>query len=164
MRVYEIVPGLYQSPTPQTPDDAVFTDADGNEVDISAIVDLEGGIDPVVPQGELADVYLYWPILDGPLPEEDILRTMARFISGLMDCGYRVLVHCKAGKNRASLVSGRVLIEKGLEPEEAVMLLRERRGDDVLRNLAFLDWLMKERPGSGAPVSLSRETGDVAQR
>ena len=164
MRVYEIVTGLYQSPTPQTPDDSVFTDADGNEVGINAIVDLEGGIDPVVPQGELADVYLYWPILDGPLPDENTLRTIARFVAGLMDRGYRVLVHCKAGKNRASLVSGRVLIERGFEPEEAVRLLRERRGDDVLRNIAFLDWLMKERPGSGTPVSLSRKPGDVAQR
>jgi hypothetical protein len=52
MRVYEIVPGLYQSPTPRTPEDRVFTDVDGNGVEIHPIIDLEGGIDPVVPQRE----------------------------------------------------------------------------------------------------------------
>src|SRR5438045_3314204 len=30
VRVHEIVPGLYQSPTLLTPDDAEFTDPDGN--------------------------------------------------------------------------------------------------------------------------------------
>jgi hypothetical protein len=144
MEVHEIIPGLYQSPTPVTPEDADFTDPEGKPVDIRCIVDLEGGIDPVVPQGELADVYLYWPILDGPLPDEPTLRVMARFVSGLLDCGYQVLVHCKAGKNRASLLTGRVLIERGVEPEEAVRLLRERRAADVLRNRAFLDWLLRE--------------------
>jgi hypothetical protein len=144
MRVYEIVPGLFQSPTPRTPEDRVFTDVDENEVEIHAIIDLEGGIDPVVPQAELSDVYVYWPILDGPLPNEDTVRALARFISSLLDCGYKVLVHCKAGKNRASLVTGRVLIERGHEPKGAVDLLRERRGDDILGNATFLDWLMQE--------------------
>jgi hypothetical protein len=144
MEVHEIIPGLFQSRTPATPEDADFTDPQGQRVEINCIVDLEGGIDPVVPQGELADVYLYWPILDGPLPDERTLRTMARFVSGLLDSGYRVLVHCKAGKNRASLLSGRVMIERGIEPEEAVRLLRERRAPDVLRNQAFLDWLLRE--------------------
>jgi protein-tyrosine phosphatase len=91
-------------------------------------------------------VYLYWPILDGPLPEEDTIRTIARFVSGLMDRGYQVLVHCRAGKNRASLVAGSALIERGFEPEAAVDLLRERRAIDVLSNVTFLEWLMNERP------------------
>jgi hypothetical protein len=61
MIVHEIVPGLFQSPTPETREDARFTDPDDNEVHINAIVDLEGGIDPVVPQAS-------WPtcISTGP--------------------------------------------------------------------------------------------------
>jgi hypothetical protein len=122
------------------------SDVDGNEVEIHAIIDLEGGIDPVVPQRELSDVYIYWPILDGPLPNEDTVRGLARFISSLLDCGYKVLMHCRAGKNRASLVTGRVLIERGYEPEGAVRLLRDRRAEDILGNATFLDWLMQEDP------------------
>ncbi len=69
---------------------------------------------------------------------------MARFISGLMDAGYRVLVHCNQGLNRASLVTGRTLIERGMAPRDAVDLLRERRSPDVLFNERFREWLLHE--------------------
>jgi protein tyrosine phosphatase (PTP) superfamily phosphohydrolase (DUF442 family) len=144
MRVYEIVPGLYQSPTP---DEHIFTNGDGHQVDINALIDLEGDIDPVVPQRKIGDVYLYWPIDDGELKDPLTVRSAAQLISGLMDAGYQVLVHCRAGMNRASLVTGRVLIHRGMEPEEAVKLLQERRHPEVLSNVAFREWLMGERPG-----------------
>jgi hypothetical protein len=79
MRVYEIAPGLYQSPTP---DERIFTDGDGHQVDINALIDLEGDIDPVVPQRKIGDVYLYWPIEDGELKDPLTVRSVARFISG----------------------------------------------------------------------------------
>jgi protein-tyrosine phosphatase len=144
MRVYEIVPGLYQSPTPE---EHPFTDGDGHQVDINALIDLEGDIDPVVPQRKIGDVYVYWPIEDGELKDPLTVQGLARFVSGLMDAGYRVLVHCRAGMNRASLVTGRVLIHRGMEPEDAISLLRERRDPEVLSNIAFRGWLLGERPG-----------------
>jgi protein tyrosine phosphatase (PTP) superfamily phosphohydrolase (DUF442 family) len=144
VRVYEIIPGLYQSPTPT---EHVFTDGDGHQVDINALIDLEGDIDPVVPQRKIGDVYVYWPIEDAELHDALTVRGLAAFISGLVDAGYRVLVHCKAGMNRASLVIGRVLIHRGMEPEEAVALLEERRDPEVLSNAAFREWLLGERPG-----------------
>ena len=144
MRVYEIVPGLYQSPTP---DEHIFTDGDGHQVDINALIDLEGDIDPVVPQRKIGDVYLYWPIEDGELKDPLTVRSVAQLTSGLIDAGYHVLVHCRAGMNRASLVSGRVLVHRGMEPEEAIELLQERRHPEVLSNVAFREWLLGERPG-----------------
>lgn len=144
MDVWELVPGLYQSPTPRSAEDERFRDQDGNQVDINAIVDLEGDVDPNIDQEEIGDLYLYWPIEDGPLPDETTVRSLATFISGLMDAGYRVLVHCNQGLNRASLVTGRTLIERGVEPQEAVDLLRKRRSPDVLFNEGFLKWLLAE--------------------
>jgi hypothetical protein len=144
MRVYEIVPGLYQSPTPRTPE--VFTDVDGNEVEIHAIIDLEGGIDPVDPQGSSPTCTSTGPFSTVPCPTRTPCGPLARFISSLLDCGYKVLMHCRAGKNRASLVTGRVLIERGYEPEGAVRLLRDRRAEGILGNATFLDWLMQEDP------------------
>ena len=144
MRVYEIIPGLYQSPTPN---ERPFTDGDGRQVDINALIDLEGDIDPVVPQRKIGDVYVYWPIADAELRDALTVRGLASFVSGLIDAGYRVLVHCRAGMNRASLVTGRVLIHRGMEPEEAIALLQERRDPDVLSNPAFREWLLGERPG-----------------
>jgi hypothetical protein len=145
VKVFEIVPGLYQSPTP---DDAHFVDQDGDRVDINAIIDLEGDIDPVVPQKEIGDVYVYWPIEDGPMAKPGTVRHLAAFVSGLIDDGYRVLVHCRSGINRASLVTARTLVHRGMEPEDAVKLLRERRDPYILKNKEFLDWLLREQPGT----------------
>ncbi|HEX2026221.1 MAG TPA: dual specificity protein phosphatase [Actinomycetota bacterium] len=149
MRVYEIVPGLYQSLTPLERDDREFNDQDGKRVDITAVLDLEGTIDPNIPLEELGDVYVYWPIEDKPkMVDQDTVRATARYISGLMDAGHRVLIHCHSGLNRASLLSGRTLIHRGMEPKEAVELIRERRSPDVLSNEVFERWLLEEEPGT----------------
>jgi protein-tyrosine phosphatase len=149
MRVWEIAPGLYQSRTPTRPEDVHFRDQDGTSVKITAVIDLEGDIDPNVPQKRIGDLYVYWPILDheGRMPNETVLRGLAGFISGLMDAGHKVLVHCHSGMNRASLVSGLTLVAKGMTSEEAVDTLRERRDPNVLNNETFLRWLLTEAEG-----------------
>jgi protein-tyrosine phosphatase len=149
VRVYEIVPGLYQSLTPLDRDDREFNDQEGRTVDITAVVDLEGSIDPNIPLEELGDVYVYWPIEDKPkMVDEDTVRATARYISGLMEAGHRVLIHCHSGLNRASLLSGRTLIRRGMDPKEAVDLIRQRRSPDVLHNEVFERWLLEEEPGT----------------
>jgi Dual specificity phosphatase, catalytic domain len=145
VQLYEIIPNLYQAPTPT---DSDFVDGDGKRVEVTALIDLEGDIDPVVPQRELSHVYVYYPIADGPKLDPNVVRHLARFISGLIDAGHKVYVHCKAGMNRASLVTGRVLIHRGMEPEEAIARLRARRDPEVLSNETFLEWLRGEKLGT----------------
>jgi protein tyrosine phosphatase (PTP) superfamily phosphohydrolase (DUF442 family) len=41
--------------------------------------------------------------------------------------GRRVLVHCQAGKGRSVLIGGAALTRRGMTPDEAVALIRERR-------------------------------------
>jgi protein-tyrosine phosphatase len=140
VRVYEIAPGLYQAPTPESPEDRTFTDQDGKDVRITAVVDLEGTVDPNVPLSDLDDVYLYWPIEDKlRMVDEDTVRSIAHFVSRLMDAGHHVLVHCHSGVNRASLISGRALVARGMEPKDAVSLLRSRGSPECLNNRVFHD-------------------------
>jgi protein-tyrosine phosphatase len=149
VRVSEIIPGLYQSLTPLERDDREFNDQEGRPVHITAVVDLEGTIDPNIPLEELGDVYLYWPIEDRRrMVDQDTVRATAGFISGLIDAGHRVLIHCHSGLNRASLLSGRTLIHRGMDPVEAVELLRQRRSPDILNNEVFERWLLEEEPGT----------------
>jgi protein-tyrosine phosphatase len=150
MRVWKLAPGLYQSPTPTSPQDVHFEDQEGHHVNITAVVDLEGSVDPDVPQGAIGRVYLYWPIEDEPwLPDVGTLRSVAGFVSGLLDAGHQVLVHCRSGLNRASLVTGRTLVARGMDPREAVDLLRSRRDPTVLKNKTFLAWLLAEESPVG---------------
>jgi protein-tyrosine phosphatase len=149
VRVYEIVPGLLQSVTPMEPDDRTFTDQDGRPVKVTAVVDLEGTIDPNIPLEEIGDVYLYWPIEDKPrMVDQDTVRSIARFVVGLVDAGHQVLVHCHSGLNRASLITGRALVARGMDAKDAVELLRERRSPECLNNRVFHDWLLGEEPGT----------------
>jgi protein-tyrosine phosphatase len=51
------------------------------------------------------------------------------------------LICCTAGINRSPLVAARVLMRQGRTADEAIALLRERRGDVVLCNPTFETWL-----------------------
>jgi protein-tyrosine phosphatase len=149
MRVYEIAPGLYQSRTPTKPEDVRFHDESGESVAITAVIDLEGDIDPNVPEQKIGDVYLYWPIKDERyLPDETTLLGVVQFTRALLDANHNVLVHCHSGLNRASLVTGRTLVARGMEPADAVEVLRKRRDPNVLNNEVFLEWLLTQQAGS----------------
>jgi hypothetical protein len=52
---------------------------------------------------------VHWPIKDGPVPEVEKLRGLARLIAGCLTGGAVVHVHCQAGMNRYALVVARNL-------------------------------------------------------
>jgi hypothetical protein len=56
--------------------------------------------------------------------------------------GERVLVRCQAGLNRSGLIAALVLVRAGLEPMDAVSLLRERRSSHSLFNKTFLEYVL----------------------
>lgn len=55
--------------------------------------------------------------------------------------GKRVLVRCQAGINRSGLVMALMLIRDGYSAEDAITLMRNRRGQAVLTNTHFENWL-----------------------
>jgi protein-tyrosine phosphatase len=57
--------------------------------------------------------------------------------------GKRVLVRCQAGINRSGLVMALMLIRDGYTPEDAINLMRGKRGQAVLANKHFEKWLME---------------------
>lgn len=54
-----------------------------------------------------------------------------------LDAGGNVLVHCQAGINRSNLITVAALMKRGRSAQEAIDLLRERRGQIVLANKTF---------------------------
>ena len=55
--------------------------------------------------------------------------------------GKRVLVRCQAGINRSGLVMALMLIREGYSAEDAIKLMRGQRGQAVLANKHFENWL-----------------------
>lgn len=41
-----------------------------------------------------------------------------------LDAGERLLIHCRGGLGRTGLVAGRILVERGLKPQEAIRQIR----------------------------------------
>jgi protein-tyrosine phosphatase len=138
---YEVVPNLYISGHPDRARD--FLDQG-----VHAVVDLEGDIDASLSEAEAqrsTTLYIYWPIEDGPMPDEQSVRGISRFVAHLIDNDGRVLVHCRSGHNRSGLICARTLIEQGTDPEEAIRIVRAKRGDGhALENENFVNWLRDE--------------------
>lgn len=142
---YEVVEGLFISGHPDHADDFLRRGVD-------AVVDLEGDVDTAIPEQEGqrgTTIYVYWPIEDkDEMPEADGVRSIAHFVSALLDRDKEVLVHCRSGHNRSGLVCARTLIHRGMEPREAIERVRAGRSDGhALTNETFVDWLERERPG-----------------
>ncbi len=71
---------------------------------------------------------------------DTIIEGLADQAERLMENG-PVLICCTAGINRSPLVAARVLMRRGRTADEAISLLRARRGDIVLCNPTFEAWL-----------------------
>lgn len=72
-------------------------------------------------------MYVHWPIKDGPVPDVVALEGLIALLVGWVSTGVGVFVHCDAGMNRSALVTACVLVRQGMEPEEAIELVRASR-------------------------------------
>jgi len=71
------------------------------------------------------------------------------FVSDHLGRGEKVLIHCLRGENRSAAVCAAFLIrERGMPCEEAIGLIREKRGENALSNESFVDELRRLSPSS----------------
>ncbi|MFE1849024.1 dual specificity protein phosphatase family protein [Streptomyces sp. NPDC059489] len=84
-----------------------------------------------------------WPIPDGPLDGTQIAGVMrlARAADDALEDGRRVLVRCYHGYNRSGLVVAHTLIRAGHPADEAIRMIRARRGPWALHNRLFVEYL-----------------------
>ena len=90
----------------------------------------------------------FLPIRDVDIPNKDFERLWTYHGAVLRQClarGGRVLVHCRGGLGRTGLVAGRLLIELGHAPDEAVRLVRQAR-PGTIETAAQLRYTLACRP------------------
>jgi len=116
---------------------------------VDAIVDLEPWDYAWVPPAPDGCIYLSFPIGDEDMVDPKVVE-VAEFVAALVRAGRCVLVHCTEGINRSGLIVARSLMVMGMRADEAIELVRERRGpteDDfrALFNETFVEWLLSEQ-------------------
>jgi hypothetical protein len=94
---------------------------------ITAVIDMEGGLDECIPTTPNGCLYVYFPIFDEELPDLARLEAVTQLGAHLVRSGHRVLSHCGMGFNRSALVAGRILNHLGLPGETVLKQLRDRR-------------------------------------
>ena len=60
--------------------------------------------------------------------------------------GEKTLVRCQMGWNRSGLIMALVLIRDGMDAEEAIELIRNKRSPHALGNMYFVRWLLALDP------------------
>ncbi len=88
----------------------------------------------------------YLSIPDGILTPEhlDGVRALAKLGAERIHAGARVLARCQAGYNRSGLLAAFVLLRLGYTADEAITLIRQRRGPYALCNEHFVDLIHAE--------------------
>jgi protein-tyrosine phosphatase len=107
---------------------------------IHTIVDMDGGVDPGVPEAPNAILYVYFPILDEELPCVKKLHAVGRMVADLVQKREGVLVHCRMGFNRSNLVIATALTYLGMSGPDAVAHLQKLR-PGALYNESFAQYV-----------------------
>merc|ERR1719261_1769536 len=69
------------------------------------------------------------------------------FVRDRLGRGEKVLIHCLRGENRSAAVCAAFLIREHAMPcDEAIELLREKRGENALSNQGFVEELRQLAP------------------
>ena len=98
------------------------------EAGIGAVLDcrLEAR-DPIDVLERLGLAFLHLPTVDsGNFTAPQVVEGVA-WVEHQWTSGRRVLVHCQAGKGRSVLIGGAALTRRGMTPDEAIALIRDRR-------------------------------------
>ena len=141
----EILPNLYMGGTldSKTIDRAQSLKEFEGERDFDCIVTLYAWAAPA--DWGVEERRLGFP--DAQIIEEYLepIHEMAEWAHSRWKSGKRVLIRCQAGWNRSGLVMALVLIKHGLNPRDAISLIREKRSPHALCNQDFVNFL--ERSG-----------------
>jgi protein-tyrosine phosphatase len=103
---------------------------------VDTVVDMDGDLDPGLPEAPNQILYIYFPILDEGLPDLRKLDALGRLVASLVEQGHSVLIHCRMGFNRSNLVAATALTYLGCSGESALQQIRALR-PGALFNEAF---------------------------
>ena len=86
------------------------------------------------------------PIDDGHAPAapfKAVWPERSAHLRSIVAAGGRVLVHCRGGLGRAGMVAARLLVETGVDPEEAMRMVRRERSPRAIETVEQEGWVRR---------------------
>jgi len=110
-------------------------------------------------EGEVAALngidFIWFPIPDRGVPASvPLVLSLLKKITGALEEGRNVAVHCRQGIGRSGMIAAGVLVSSGIETEKAIEAVSAARGVRVPETPAQLQWLhhlSKEHPVATSP-------------
>ena len=121
---------------------------------IRAVIDLRGeerDEESVLVRHGIA--FLHLPTVDHGAVRADMLDDGVTFAARHLDRGERVLIHCQHGIGRSATLALCVLVERGMEPLEALALAKTRRSlvsPSPAQYHGWVEWLADRRRATRA--------------
>lgn len=81
------------------------------------------------------------PVFEAAWPDR------SRRLRALVAAGNRILVHCRGGLGRAGMVGARLLVEMGIDPDEAIRTVRRERDRRAIETAVQEAWVRRGKPG-----------------
>lgn len=99
------------------------------------------------PFGDDETIVVRCPMQDeARMPPIKTLDVLSDMVLESVKAGNKTLVHCSAGVNRSVLIVVLALVKQGMEPIDAINLVRQKRGNEmqqVLTNQTFFAWILE---------------------
>ena len=85
--------------------------------------------------------FLEFPIVDFGVPDRQEIEPFLAVLQTRLDAGRHVVVHCRGGVGRSSLVAAALLTRYGVRADDAWALISEARGVRVPETAEQGEWL-----------------------
>jgi ADP-ribosyl-[dinitrogen reductase] hydrolase len=121
----------------------VLTLVEERELRLLGVADLGAVV------GSHGMAWRHLPIRDGDVPSQSFeagWTTIGAELRALVRGGGRVLIHCRGGLGRAGMISARLLVELGMDPEAAIVAIRRARGPAAIETPEQEDHVGSCRP------------------
>lgn len=88
--------------------------------------------------------FLHFPIPDRSIPgnESDATRFISKLVQKLAE-GQSIVIHCRMGIGRSSIIAGKVLLEMGYKKNELIPHISKARGLSVPDTEEQIRWLLQ---------------------
>jgi protein-tyrosine phosphatase len=92
--------------------------------------------------------FINFPIKDRAVPTDKVaVENLIKLLDNKVCNGEKIVIHCRMGIGRSSLIAGAVLIAKGLDPDkviEKITIIRELKVPDTEEQILWLRKLKKD--------------------